>query len=95
MSIQSNVWTHKSRLQKCIPPFYFQLGWYRRYSSLVSYDPSWYVRVRVAWHVKLISQRSLDTYTAQATVGDVNKAITNHKVHEVNSYAFQLDLTPS
>lgn len=28
----------------------------------------------------IILMGSLDTYTAQATVGDVNKGLTNHKV---------------
>ena len=35
----------------------------------------------------------LDTYTAQATVGDVNKGITNHKVIFSRDVVKEQDLT--
>jgi hypothetical protein len=71
--------SHFSLIQKCLPSFDVQLGGYRWNAGLVPYDPRWQVVGK--WYFYFVLTHVLqDTYTAQATVGDVNKGLTNHKV---------------
>lgn len=43
--------------------------------------------------VKRLTCRVVDTYTAQATVGDINKGITNHKVRLEYVYINEFELS--
>jgi hypothetical protein len=60
--------------------------------GVVPDDPSWWV-LKPAWNIPVLNpeRSSIDTHTAQATVGDVNKGIINHKVY----HQFALALLPN
>lgn len=76
--------------QQRLPPFNFQLGWHRWNADSLPHDSSRYVLGSASYAPESLS--GIDTYTAQATVGDVQKGIHNHKVlalslsQEITSY---------
>jgi hypothetical protein len=62
-------------VQKLVPPFNVQWGWHRWDAAFVS-------QARLLLHPQqnYTNVHIVETYTAQATAGDVNKGLSNHKV---------------